>query len=383
MTFVGSLPPVRRPVPLRVRAGEPLEALFPRFNVRLYGSGTQALALALKAAAARSSDPDPEVILPAYGCPDLVSACVYAGVRPRLVDNASGQWGYDLAQLEGALSSHTVGIVAVNLLGVGDQAQALRELSHARGLALIQDSAQHLPQQSPVDWPGDAVIFSFGRGKPLNLMGGGALLQRDVANAARLPVATTRAGSMARGARRGLAGLAFNIATDSRVFALSSRLLGTRLGETRYKVLTTIDPIDPDALRRVASAIAQYRAWAGYDASIWKEACAEWTTLGLRVLTCAGAIDTGPLRLRLALLAPDASRREVIVNALASKGLGVSRMYNTSLPLLPGIPAEIATQGPFPGAQDLACRLLTLPTHSQVTPAAVRLARETIRRVSG
>ena len=183
-----ALPPVRRPVPLVARrVRKPLAAAFGGWGVRICGSGTQALAMALTDARMHLSAEAPEVILPAYGCPDLVTASVYAGLRPRLVDTApSGQWGYDLGALKKVLAGegrsgqrgadNCAAIVAVNLLGTGDQAVELAQIATETGIALIQDSAQHLPRHLPAQWLGDYVVLSFGRGKPLNLLGGGALL---------------------------------------------------------------------------------------------------------------------------------------------------------------------------------------------------------------
>ena len=46
-------------------------------------------------------------------------------------------------------------------------------------LVLIEDDAQYLPLDSePASYCGDLVIHSFGRGKPVSLVGGGALLIR-------------------------------------------------------------------------------------------------------------------------------------------------------------------------------------------------------------
>src|SRR5262245_23054839 len=99
------LTPVRRPVPLALAAADPapLARLSGPLSLGLYGSGTEALAAALCEARRLARTPPgvrPEAVLPAYGCPDLVSACVFAGVHPRLVDNAPGRWGYDRALLE-------------------------------------------------------------------------------------------------------------------------------------------------------------------------------------------------------------------------------------------------------------------------------------------
>jgi dTDP-4-amino-4,6-dideoxygalactose transaminase len=376
MSLTG-LPPVRRQVPLYARERQALASAFSGYAVYGCGSGTEALALAVMASTADSSSARPEVVLPAYGCLDLLAACLYAGVRPRLVDTSPCKWGYDLGKLTQALSPDTVAIVAVNLLGVGDQALALSQICKVRGISLIQDSAQHLPQHLPASWLGDYVVLSFGRGKPLNLLGGGVLLhppRRSPGNSVRLspPWASLT---------RTLAGVAFNIATDRRIYGLSSRLLGARLGDTRYEPLTFIEPAGSRRIAYFESGVAEYCKAAGYDASIWWDARAEWAALGVEVLTCESEPESGPLRLRLALLAPDGATREAIVTALGSRGLGVSRMYNASLPRIPNVPEDIALEGPYPNAEELALRLFTLPTHSQVSVRSVRVTREIIRAV--
>ncbi len=177
-----SLPPVRGVVSLgrdsSVDARGGLAALFRGRQLHLHQSGTAALAVALLDAKLRQRAAAPEAIVPAYGCPQLVAACLHAGVRPRLVDTVAGGWGYDLPQLRAALSADCVAVLAVNLLGTGDQVEEILPLARASGALVIQDSAQHLPT-APTEWPGDYVVLSFGRGKPLNLLRGGALAVPD------------------------------------------------------------------------------------------------------------------------------------------------------------------------------------------------------------
>ena len=56
----------------------------------------------------------------------------------------------------------------------------LRPLADAAGAVLIEDSAQAFPRDGGGDfWQGDLVVLSFGRGKPVSLLGGGAVLYRD------------------------------------------------------------------------------------------------------------------------------------------------------------------------------------------------------------
>lgn len=339
--------------------------------------------MALLDAKARRAVARPEVILPAYGCPDLVTASVYAGVRPRLVDTARGRWGYDLEALTAALSASTVAIVGVNLLGCGDQAPELYQIARQHGAALVQDSAQHLPRE-PAAWLGEYVVLSFGRGKPLNLLRGGALLHAPGTGATPVAMAPrTAAGARQSPAVRRLEALAFNIATHPRLYAVSRRLLGGSLGQTHYKPLEAIENATPSFVAEVASALAGYRDHPGYDARVWSAACDAWRAHGVDVLSCVSSAvpDPGGVRLRLPLLAPDPRTRDALVAALDHQGLGATAMYGQSMERLPGVPGEVAAQGPFPNATELAGRLLTLPTHAWVTPQAVQLGQRTVDAV--
>src|SRR6185295_2502270 len=115
------------------------------------------------------------VIVPAYCCPDVISAVLFAGARPVLVDlEAETPW-MDLTQVSDRLGSSTVAVVAVNFLGVPERAAPLRKLADAAGALLVDDCAQFFPLEAAErEWLlGDFVVLSFGRGKPLSLLGGG------------------------------------------------------------------------------------------------------------------------------------------------------------------------------------------------------------------
>lgn len=344
--------------------------------ITLYASGTAALAQALARCAARASVKTPEAILPAYGCPDLVAACAQASVYPRVVDIAASGWAYNIDELLRSLSSRTVAIVSVNLLGIPDATPGLAELCHQRGIALIQDSAQFLPRQ-PIEWPGDYVILSFGRGKPLNLLHGGALIEPIHAGTEPTP---HRAAARFRDRliTSSAAALAFNLLTRPHPYRLLSRLPGTRLGEVVYKPLLNPSPLSPTASSRVDAAFDQYQRQRSYDRQIWTHALTEWASFGIRPLQPDGpCTEAEPLR--LTLLAPDRVARDEILNRLNRAHLGASRLYGTDLANVAGIPEDVRHQGPFPNAAALADSLFTLPTHSLVTLRIVRQATECIR----
>ena len=380
---LASLPPVRRAVPLR--RGEPaaaraaLEAFFGNRPVTLYGSGTAALAAALAQCVAGRASRRPEVILPAYGCPDLVAACLQAAAQPRLVDIAASGWGYDEAGLQAALSPDTVAVVAVNLLGVGDGAVELAAICAQRRIPLVQDSAQHLPRE-PTQWPGDYVVLSFGRGKPLNLLRGGALISpagRSVPGD--LPVRRAAAHDRLLSSRA--AAIAFNLLTRPHLYRLLSAVPGTGLGAVAYEPLHEAAPLPEQAWARLGPAFAEYRRRCSYSRNLWDSTLSEWVEQGLLPLRCPdNPLPDEPLR--LALLAPDRALRDALLSRMQRAGLGATAFYGCELPQVRGIPEAVRRQGPFPNARALAERLLTLPTHGLVTAAHIARARAEMRAVA-
>lgn len=372
------MPPVRRAVPLRrgdAAMRLSMERFFGNRRITLYTSGTAALAQAIAQCAARKPVDAPEVIIPAYGCPDLVAACLYASVFPRLADVSADRWSYDAESLEACLSPSTVAIVAVNLLGIGDGSTELARLCRDRDIALIQDSAQHLPRDM-IAWPGHYVVLSFGRGKPLNLLHGGALVAPPGDTHNRSVIANRYALKQRLLASRPAA-IAFNVLTRPLAYRLLSSLPGTGLGAVEYKPLTNADALPESAWTQVGAAFAQYREAPSYQRDLWSDALQEWSHLGIIALDAPGASHQRE-PLRLALLAPDSEVRDRLVDRLSGAGLGASRFYGSALPELPGIPDVIRRQGPFPNATSLGARLFTVPTHRMVSAHSVQSARELV-----
>ena len=376
-----ALPPVRRPVPMTRGTGETrriLERFFAERKITLYASGTAALGAALSACVRRAAIDRPEIIVPAYGCPALIAACMSAGATPRLVDVAADCWSYDLDALRLSITARTVALVAVNLLGLGDGAPDLLELCHSRSIPLIQDSAQYLPRE-PIAWPGDFIILSFGRGKPLNLLYGGALIApRDAVLPT--PMSPTPGPVRNRLLATRAAGLAFNLLTRPHAYWLLSHLPGTGLGEVSYTSLAACQctPLPDRAWRRLGPAFVQYCRTPSYSRQIWAQAIEEWCSHGIEEL--CGPKSLPPLEpLRLALLAPDRNARDSIVAHFNRAYLGASRFYGTDLPHIESLPECVRQQGPFPNASRLAARLYTLPTHSLVGPVAIQTARRIMR----
>jgi dTDP-4-amino-4,6-dideoxygalactose transaminase len=334
-----------------------------RYAVRYCDSGTTALTLALRLVANRRPA-ERRVLLPGYGCPDLVAAVIGAGLRPQLVDLENDRPWLDLAEVERQLSGATA-IVAVNFLGMRERIETLSALARPAGVPVIEDSAQMAPFSGDSAPSGDLVIFSFGRGKPLPLLTGGALLlPRDWASEfdrelAPQPVARSAVPYL-------LKSLAYNVAIQPRIFGWLRRLPMLRLGDVRYHPFVEPKSMHPTALARLATVQAR----ALVPSAAQRTLAAAIQALDERVVdlpTVQGATHR-PL-LRYPVLLPDGALRQHYLAKLDAAGLGASPMYARALFEIDGVP-EVAGQS-VPRAAQFAARLLTLPVHSDVSAAHV------------
>ncbi len=347
-----------------------LRACFAPYLSRFFASGTAALAAAVQAAVARAGPRRPEVLLPAYACPNVVSAVLHAGACPRLVDFEPDRPWMQVGALEERLGPSTVAMIAVDLFGLPERYAMLAPVARHSGLILIEDSAQAFPRRNERLWRGDQVIVSFGRGKPVSLLGGGALLYRDPTFESLLPDAPSGLGAARASLGFRAKARLYNALRKPSLYWLPAALPLLHLGETRFTPLTRLDDSgQPDRLRHLQANVEDYwcrddapqRAIAGLVASLDPDVVVDLPQ------TCTG--NASPRLLRYPLLIKDGALRDAVYAALHEAGLGASTLYNATLPGIRGL--EALADRSYPCAAAFARQLLTLPVHSGVTPAHV------------
>src|SRR5678815_5382350 len=94
------------------------------------GSGTDAIFLSLRALGIGAGD---EVILPAHAPAPVIEPILYAGATPVLIDKVSGDYGPDLASLRAAVTAHTKAVLAVHLLGLPCDMDAIDHIASETG----------------------------------------------------------------------------------------------------------------------------------------------------------------------------------------------------------------------------------------------------------
>ena len=102
-------------------------------------SGTDAVYLSLQAL---DLCPGDEVILPAHAPAPVVEPVMAIGAVPVLVDKVKGDYGADLESVKDAITTRTRAIIAVHLLGLPCDMDAILEIAQRQNVSVIEDASQ-------------------------------------------------------------------------------------------------------------------------------------------------------------------------------------------------------------------------------------------------
>jgi dTDP-4-amino-4,6-dideoxygalactose transaminase len=332
----------------------------------LTDSGTSALALALRLAVGAHRD-CPRVVLPAWGCYDLATAADTADVEVVLYDLDPRTLGPDWDSLDRALSAGAAAVVVVHAYGLPVDLSEVARRAAGSGTFIIEDAAQAVgatPADRPAGAMGTLGVLSFGRGKGWTGGGGGALLL----NASRPVDLALPSGETLGPARRSMATLvrltAQWLLARPGVYGIPSALPFLQLGQTIYR------PPRP-AARMSGTEASILLASARLQAAEADRRRTNARRLSAAVVESrAGDVPSGWRSggtgyLRLPMLPSEKVRQRCSTEA--SRRLGIMPGYPIPLSRLPGFAGRIRGGGSYPGAEELARRLHTLPTHGLLT----------------
>ena len=337
---------------------------FPDCEVDFHASGRAALAWAFRVLADRTARS--EVVIPAYTCYSVPAAAVAAGLRVRLVDvDLRGQ--IDVHALRRLPFDRAAAVVVTNLLGIPERIGPLKKLVSEAGSFLIDDAAQSFggsDQVGAVGHRGDIGILSFGRGKPLSALGGGAAVYTPGAfgRSTELGEAVPDSLSVTRAI---LEASAYNVALWPWVFGVLSSIPGLGIGDTHY---------DPSFGVGIMGAKNQALLMCGLQnadlSNHRRRQVAEDLAQSIRTRNGFAPLiaDDGviPVYPRLGIVAPTPETRDRALAELNRAGAGVSQLYPNSLDLVEGLRPHRVDDSVCPGAREFGLRLLTLPTHGRL-----------------
>lgn len=358
-----------------------VNSLTPFYNHSFYDSGTASLAAALIAANKIKADIKyPEVIVPAYACPDLISAIIKANAIPVLVDLEIDSPLFDLKELEDFINNKTIAIIAVRFFGLEENNKELSDISKQHNLILIEDSAQGYPNtEANSYWHGDFVVLSFGRGKPLNLLGGGAILSRDPSLIDKLPTPSPASDSLISRLKYKLKLFIYNQSISPFAYGLITRIPGLKIGQTIYKPLTEINSIGGSTKQLLSSNIDAYPTRLNCQ-NKYTEILKDCNNTLLIDLPSKLKHDMSQPLLRYPILVKDFSLRDRLYEKL--KPYGASLMYKKSLNEIDRVKELIKPQSDtYKNASNFAKQLLTLPTHEGVDNKTIQAIERILKEV--
>ena len=334
----------------------------------LVSTGRAAMTLAFQALKRAARDPNRvEVIVPGYTCYSVPAAIERAGLVPRLCDVDPATLSPDVESLVGLDFSRVLAIVSANLYGLPNALEDLESLARRHGIFMLDDAAQALGARyrgRPVGSIGDVGLFSFDKGKNITTLQGGVL----TANSRALIGAIEAAGSdLLAASPVGTLGTLcrlpiYALLLKPRFYAAVRRLpLG--LGLTPYE---TDYPIAPFSRALVGLAILQLDRLGAINAVRVANADRLRNTLagvpGLSAPTIMSGAE--PVFARYPVFV-EPSRRAGLVLALERAGIGATTSYPRCLADVPEVARRLPKdQRAIPGAREVACRILTLPTHA-------------------
>ena len=170
-------------------------------NVYLFHSGRTALSLALlsqipaisnsssvvektKTLVASKKESLPAVAITSLTCFAVVQAIRTAGYQPIYLDIDPKTLHFDANTLKRCIKKYPnlKAVVVQNNLGIPVDIAEIEKLAKAHKLFLIEDLAHsydiHYPDGRLAGSVGDAIVLSFGKGKSLDTISGGALIMR-------------------------------------------------------------------------------------------------------------------------------------------------------------------------------------------------------------
>ena len=305
------------------------------------GTGTDAIALALRALGVGPGD---EVITTPLSAAFTALAIVMIGARPVFADIDRDRLTIDPAAIEAAVTRRTRAIVPVHLYGQASDMARIGQIADAHGLAVVEDCCQaHLAtaQGHPVGTIGSAGAFSFYPTKNLGALGdGGAVVTADAALAQQIK--RLRNGGQTDRDHHHEAGV------NSRLDELQAAILRARL------------PFLEAWTRRRRALAAEYRQrLAGAEVVVPTE------------------FDSGHVyHLFPVLVRGDGHRRSALQHHLRTAG--IDTLVHYPIPI-PAQPAFAGTAGACPRAADVCGRVLSLPLHHALDPAAVVAVADAVR----
>lgn len=330
-----------------------LRSLFNGQPISLCSSGKQAIQIISQYLISKGYK---NLVLGAYGCPDIVAAALRGGFKVRLVEinprTLEANLGDSNAEEDVFLLSNLYGLVD-SVLGL----TKYKLIDDACQAALSFDGEQRVGGRG-------LGVLSFGRGKAVCGIGGGAI----VGFGETPEVISEKLFSLSKL-------LVYSVLEKPSLYSIPSSLPFLKLGETRFKSEYRDSPLSTGQVATALAAIKKFDKEAEIrktNQELWLKAL---TGLNLILPISERPFQSNAVLTRFPILVP--KNRDRVFTELLKAGLGASTSYPTTLDKLCSGYVE---GGSFHGANQVALQIITLPTHRYVAESDILRATEIIKK---
>ena len=308
-----------------------------------------------------------EVLLPGYTCYSVAAAAVKAGLKIRFYDLAPQDLNPVAHSLEKNCTERTLAVLSQHLFGIPTDMRVIEKIAAEKGAYHIEDAAQAFGgshKGRSLGASADYGLLSFGRGKPLPLGAGGALISKKHNLDILRPLIKSGAGW------KGLArNMLTQIAANPCVYGITEILplgLGKTIFEPNFKVGKT-EHFIRQLLCHMIDKLEKLNSHRQTMAAIYENSL----PIDKQVTVPEGSMPVYPrfpLFAKIGPVPPELIR------------LGVRRLYPQSLNQEPQIQTHSANPGErLDGAETLAQLLVTLPTHHSISENVAAMIIEKIK----
>jgi perosamine synthetase len=309
------------------------------------------------------------VAVPAYTCFSVVASLVRAGVKVLPVEVNPTTLDFDLSDLSALPQERLLAIITSNLFGLVNDVPQARRVAREKGAFLIDDAAQAFgatSNGSHAGTLGDVGFYSLGRGKALTTGEGGLVVTDcdDIAAALQEEASGLRKASLAESASVFAKMLATSVLMAPRLFWIPNSLSFLKLGVTEFDPnfeIRRVSGLSLALLSKLSRGLPELNRRRALNA----QAIARLFEETRRFSIPTALPGTQPLYTRFPVLADDQVTRDRALRALRQVGIGATAFYPSAICDIPEMAPHMAAQSFHKaGAEQIAQRMLTLPTHA-------------------
>lgn len=374
------------------------ESFYPKHEILFTSCGKESLSLIFQALVSQYGVR--ALVLGAYNCPDIVTAGLKAGLEIHLMDTDPKTLELIPSTASSMLKHKRIVVVMSNLFGLPDRIarlalDGLKSSGVAEEVFVIDDACQAALSRVQSDRIGgrsEAVcgVLSFGRGKALSAIGGGAIIVSKEENCIKDSLHTfLRDRPKLHWANRELKELKEIFVAQLMwmfqqpyLYSIPSHFPGLGLGSSPVHFswprdkLSFVQAIYIAARLRGASKL---RREVQKRSKWWADAL-QGSSIVFPLFERNFNLDGEIIPVRFPIVFHNERGRDRAYQLLSSHGLGASKSYGMALSDFPDLAGRVS-HASIEGARTLARTLLTLPVHPGVSENDVLRASQIIRKI--